>query len=223
MTALLVVVGAVAGAPLRYLTDLAVPSRPDSVFPWGTLAVNAGGSLVLGAVAGLGYGVLAVAARVLPGFSPQHLIRDPAAYALAGAGIVSFMLYATALEDGSVTVATAAVVLAETTPPAVVGVMFLGDHTRAGLGGGALLGFTPPMGCAAAPGTLRGGGRVRSGAAAASRPRGRAGRAGRRAPRRSSRPTPGPRPTSRSTAPTSLRAPWGRSSTLACPPSTPTA
>ena len=52
MTALLVVVGAVAGAPLRYLTDLAVPSRPDSVFPWGTLAVNAGGSLVLGAVAG---------------------------------------------------------------------------------------------------------------------------------------------------------------------------
>ena len=52
MTALLVVVGAVAGAPLRYLTDLAVQSRHDSVFPWGTLAVNAGGSLVLGAVAG---------------------------------------------------------------------------------------------------------------------------------------------------------------------------
>ena len=51
MTALLVVVGAVAGAPLRYLTDLAVQSRHDSVFPWGTLAVNAGGSLVLGAVA----------------------------------------------------------------------------------------------------------------------------------------------------------------------------
>lgn len=105
---------------------------------------------VLGAVAGLGYGVLAVAARVLPGFSPQHLIRDPAAYALAGAGIVSFMLYATALEDGSVTVATAAVVLAETTPPAVVGVMFLGDHTRAGLGGIALLGFSLAVVCAVA-------------------------------------------------------------------------
>src|SRR5262249_14503431 len=68
---------------------------------------------VLGAVAGLGYGVLAVAARVLPDYSLQHLIRDPAAYALAAAGVVSFMLYATALEDGSVTVATAAVVLAE--------------------------------------------------------------------------------------------------------------
>jgi drug/metabolite transporter (DMT)-like permease len=105
---------------------------------------------VLGGVAGLGYGVLAVAARVLPGFSPHQLIRDPAAYALAAAGIVSFMLYATALEGGSVTVATAAVVLAETTPPAVVGVMFLGDQTRPGLGGIALLGFSLAIVCAVA-------------------------------------------------------------------------
>ena len=105
---------------------------------------------VLGAIAGLGYGVLAVAARVLPGFSPHELIRDPAAYALAAAGIVSFMLYATALEAGSVTVATAAVVLAETVPPAVVGVMFLGDHTRPGLGGVAVLGFSLAIVCAVA-------------------------------------------------------------------------
>ena len=105
---------------------------------------------VLGAIAGLGYGVLAVAARVLPGFSPHQLIRDPAAYALAAAGIVSFMFYATALEGGSVTVATAAVVLAETTPPAVVGVMFLGDHTRPGLGGIAVLGFSLAIVCAVA-------------------------------------------------------------------------
>ena len=93
---------------------------------------------------------LAVAARVLPGFYPHQLIRDPAAYALAAAGIVSFMLYATALEGGSVTVATAAVVLAETTPPAVVGVMFLGDHTRPGLGGLAVLGFSLAIVCAVA-------------------------------------------------------------------------
>jgi drug/metabolite transporter (DMT)-like permease len=104
----------------------------------------------LGAIAGLGYGVLAVAARVLPGFSPHQLIRDPAAYALAAAGIVSFMLYATALESGSVTVATAAVVLAETTPPAVVGVMFLGDQTRPGMGGVAVLGFSLAIVCAVA-------------------------------------------------------------------------
>ena len=105
---------------------------------------------VLGAVAGLGYGVLAVAARVLPGFTPQELVRDPAAYALAAAGIVSFMLYATALEGGSVTVATAAVVLVETIPPAIVGIMLLGDHTRPGLAGVAVLGFILAVVCAVA-------------------------------------------------------------------------
>ena len=104
----------------------------------------------LGAVAGLGYGVLAVAARVLPGFAPHQLIRDPAAYALAAAGVVSFMLYATALEDGSVTVATALVVIAETTAPAVVGVLFLGDQTRAGLTGIAIAGFVLAVVCAVA-------------------------------------------------------------------------
>ena len=105
---------------------------------------------VLGAVAGLGYGVLAVAARVLPGFTPQELVRDPAAYALAAAGIVSFMLYATALEGGSVTVATAAVVLVETIPPAIVGILLLGDHTRPGLAGVAVLGFILAVVCAVA-------------------------------------------------------------------------
>ncbi|MFH8617825.1 fluoride efflux transporter FluC [Streptomyces sp. NPDC017979] len=52
MTWLLVVVGAAVGAPLRYLTDRAVQSRHSSVFPWGTLTVNACGCLVLGLVAG---------------------------------------------------------------------------------------------------------------------------------------------------------------------------
>jgi hypothetical protein len=57
------------------------------------------------------------------------------------AGIVSFVFYATALESGSVTVATSAVVLAETLPPAVVGVLFLGDTTRHGLTPVAAVGF----------------------------------------------------------------------------------
>lgn len=96
---------------------------------------------VLGAIAGLGYGVLAVCARILPGFTPHVLIRSPAAYTLAAAGIVSFMLYASALESGSVTVATAAVILLETVPPALVGVLFLGDSTKPGLVGPAIVGF----------------------------------------------------------------------------------
>jgi CrcB protein len=52
VTVLLVLVGGAIGAPLRYLTDLFVQSRHDSVFPWGTFAVNIVGSLVLGATAG---------------------------------------------------------------------------------------------------------------------------------------------------------------------------
>jgi drug/metabolite transporter (DMT)-like permease len=105
---------------------------------------------VLGIVAGTGYGVLGVAARVLNGFSPLSLIRDPATYALIAAGIVSFLFYASALEAGSVTVATAAVVLAETLPPAAVGVVFLGDRTRPGMGGIAIAGFVLAVCCAVA-------------------------------------------------------------------------
>ncbi len=104
----------------------------------------------LGATAGLGYAVLAVSARILPGFSPGQLVRSPAAYTLAAAGIVSFLMYASALEGGSVTVATAAVVLAETVPPAVVGVVFLGDTTRHGLTGLAVAGFVLAVACAVA-------------------------------------------------------------------------
>lgn len=52
MNWLLVVLGAVVGAPLRYLTDRAVQVRHDSVFPWGTFTVNAAACLVLGALTG---------------------------------------------------------------------------------------------------------------------------------------------------------------------------
>jgi drug/metabolite transporter (DMT)-like permease len=95
----------------------------------------------LGVTAGFGYGVLSIAARVLEGFEPLQLARDPATYAIIAAGIISFMFYATALEGGSVTVATAAVVLSETIPPAIIGVIFLGDQTRPGLSAVAWGGF----------------------------------------------------------------------------------
>ena len=76
--------------------------------------------------------------------------RTPPTYTLAAAGIVSFLLYATALEGGSVTTATAAVVLAETMPPALVGVLFLGDTTRPGLAAVAGFGFALAVFCAVA-------------------------------------------------------------------------
>lgn len=52
MNWLLVVLGGAVGAPLRYLTDRAVQSRHDTVFPWGTFSVNVAGSLALGLLTG---------------------------------------------------------------------------------------------------------------------------------------------------------------------------
>jgi CrcB protein len=49
---LLVIAGAMVGAPLRYLTDRAVQSRHDTVFPWGTFTVNVVACLVLGLLTG---------------------------------------------------------------------------------------------------------------------------------------------------------------------------
>ena len=62
MSLLLVITGAAVGAPLRYLSDRAIQSRHDTVFPWGTFTVNVVGSLILGLITG------AVAAG---GASPQ--------------------------------------------------------------------------------------------------------------------------------------------------------
>lgn len=52
MNWLLVIAGGMAGAPLRYVTDRAVQLRHGSPFPWGTLAVNVAGCLILGTLAG---------------------------------------------------------------------------------------------------------------------------------------------------------------------------
>lgn len=53
MSALAVAVGAAFGAPVRFLVDLVLRGVLGSVFPWGTLVVNATGSLLLGALLGL--------------------------------------------------------------------------------------------------------------------------------------------------------------------------
>jgi CrcB protein len=51
VTLLFVVLGAVVGAPLRYLTDRFVQGRHSSRLPWGTFTVNVAGSFILGALA----------------------------------------------------------------------------------------------------------------------------------------------------------------------------
>lgn len=52
MNWLLVILGAMVGAPMRYLTDRFVQARHDTAFPWGTFAVNVGGCAILGFLGG---------------------------------------------------------------------------------------------------------------------------------------------------------------------------
>jgi CrcB protein len=110
VTVLLVLVGGAVGAPLRYLTDLLIQSRHDSVFPWGTFGVNAAGSFALGLAAGAvsaGDGpdwVLALVGTGLCGalttfstfgFETLRLVED-GSWAAAAANVVASVVVAAA-------------------------------------------------------------------------------------------------------------------------------
>jgi drug/metabolite transporter (DMT)-like permease len=96
---------------------------------------------VLGAGAGIGFGVVEVAVRLVDRFSPAALLANPATYALLVGGGAAFLLLTSALQRGSVTTVTAGMVLGETVGPAVVGIAALGDRTRPGLAPLAVAGF----------------------------------------------------------------------------------
>ncbi len=94
MTVLLVALGGMAGAPLRYLMDRMIQSRHDSVLPWGTFTVNVIGSAILGFLLG----------------AQQHLGMSSQVMALAGIGfcdgLTTFSTFGyetlRLLEDGTV-------------------------------------------------------------------------------------------------------------------------
>jgi hypothetical protein len=65
---------------------------------------------------------------------------------LAAYGGLGLVLFASALDKGSVTVATASQFSAETVVPALVGLVLLGDHAREGLAGAAAAGFLLTVG-----------------------------------------------------------------------------
>jgi len=67
---LAVLAGGMIGAPARYLADRLVQARHDSVFPWGTFAVNMAGSALLGFLLG----------------AERHLGLPPVVFALLGTG-----------------------------------------------------------------------------------------------------------------------------------------
>jgi drug/metabolite transporter (DMT)-like permease len=105
-------------------------------------APNSQDGWALGALAGLMYGAAGIGARMLrTPTSPWQILVDPSFYAMALAGLLGLLLYAMALQRGSVTVATSSVVVAETLIPAAVGIGFLGDRPASGQTPAAVIGF----------------------------------------------------------------------------------
>ncbi|MEU1407033.1 DMT family transporter [Streptomyces sp. NPDC005728] len=98
-------------------------------------------ALVLGLGAGFGFGVVEVSVRLIDSLRPADLFTNPAAYALLIGGGAAFILLTSALQRGSVTTATAGLVIGETIGPAAVGVIWLGDRTKEGLAWLGVLGF----------------------------------------------------------------------------------
>ena len=100
-------------------------------------------ALVLGLGAGAGFGVVEIAVRLIDSIdlTKAAFYSNPAVYAVIAGGLAGFMLLTSALSRGSVTTAVAGMVVGETVGPALVGVAWLGDQTRPGLGWLVVAGF----------------------------------------------------------------------------------
>jgi hypothetical protein len=130
-------------AVMVVLTGLAV-ARRRQVSP-----TRAGG--ILATIAGLCFAVTGVASRML---SAAHSVGDvvsaPASYALVLSGVGGLSFYAAALQRTAVTTAEAALFGVETITASAVGLLALGDSTRAGFAVTTALGFAVTLACALA-------------------------------------------------------------------------
>ena len=98
--------------------------------------LGARAAVAAGLFAGVLYGAMAVAVRVLDGIDPLRLdilLADPASWTIAIAGLGGFYLFTVALQLGSVNGAAAALVVGETVVPGTIGVVLLGDTAQHGM------------------------------------------------------------------------------------------
>jgi drug/metabolite transporter (DMT)-like permease len=99
--------------------------------------LGARAAIPAGLFAGLLFGAMAIAVRVVDGVDPFRLgalLADPASWTVLIAGVGGFYLFTVALQIGSVNGAAAALVAGETVVPGIAGVVLLGDTTAPGLG-----------------------------------------------------------------------------------------
>ena len=101
-----------------------------------------GRPMLLAVVAGLAFSGAALGARSLVGLdSPVQVLGQPAAWSIAGFGIIGVMAYARSLEHGAVGPVTSVLWVIEVLLPGAVGVAVLGDGVRPGWAIPAILGL----------------------------------------------------------------------------------
>jgi drug/metabolite transporter (DMT)-like permease len=123
---------------------------------WGMLAGTVGlaalavlvtrrfrGAALPGLLAGLTFGDSAIAGRVIARVDEVSaaVLLNPVLYTLVLAGVLGTLLYAMALQRGSVTAASGLSTAGQTLVPALTGWFALGDSVRSGLWWLAALGF----------------------------------------------------------------------------------
>jgi drug/metabolite transporter (DMT)-like permease len=107
------------------------------------------GVTLLSAAAGLGFGGVGVAARVLELPHPWwHAVGDPLVIALVVHTVLAMTAYAVALERGRASTVAALTFAVETLVPAAIGLVWLGDAVRPGPGWAVVagLGFVATLG-----------------------------------------------------------------------------
>ncbi|OBG46170.1 hypothetical protein A5669_00525 [Mycolicibacterium fortuitum] len=162
--AIVLVALCILGATAGHLGD----RDAGAVMHWGVLVVSAiilalGAALArllgqnaavpAGLIAGVLYGAMAVAIRLVDGLDPLNLhvlLTDPALWAVVVAGLGGFYLFTVALQIGSVNGVAAALVVGETVVPGIVGVVLLGDVSRPGYGWLVVAAFIAAVGGAVA-------------------------------------------------------------------------
>lgn len=115
-------IGAVAAAVVLvatgWLVSVARPSR--------------GGGLLLAGLAGSGFALLAVGARMVGPITGPGVLAHPLVWGAAAAGLCGLALQVLALNRAGVVAVTAVSVTTETVVSALLGVLLAGDHALAG-------------------------------------------------------------------------------------------
>jgi hypothetical protein len=109
--------------------------------------VSAGSGAALAVLAGCGFGVLSLGARVLGPIAVPGVLADPSAYAIGVAGLTGLVAGALAMQRSGVVTVSTTMVATEAVVGSLLGVA-VGDRPADGMAGLAVAGFVVTVGSA---------------------------------------------------------------------------